>query len=76
MNVSLTIVMTFKTIAGNKISLSIVDPRDDLTEQEIKDVMELIITKDIFAPNGAPLVEAVEAKIVKTNTTPYDLVIG
>ncbi|RDY27421.1 DUF2922 domain-containing protein [Romboutsia weinsteinii] len=76
MNVSLKLMMTFRTTAGNKVSLSVDDPRSDLNEQEIKDAMELIITKDIFAPNGATLTEAVEAKVVRTDTTGYDLVIG
>ena len=76
MDVLLKLMMTFRTTAGNKVSLSIDDPRSDLSEQEIKDAMELIITKDVFAPNGATLTEAVEAKVVRTDTTAYDLVIG
>ena len=41
----------------------------------IKAVMDLIVAKNIFAPNGANLVEAFEATVV-TDTTSYDLVIG
>ena len=73
MNVSLKLVMTFKTTAGNKISLTVADPRSDVTEQEIKDAMEVIVTNNVFAPNGAELVEALEARVVKTDTTDYDL---
>ncbi|RDY26573.1 DUF2922 domain-containing protein, partial [Romboutsia weinsteinii] len=59
--------------AGNKVSLTVADPRSDVTEQEIKDAMEVIVTNNIFAPNGSELVEALEARVVKTDTTDYDL---
>ena len=34
---------------------------------------ELFMMKNIFAPNGADIVSAVEAKVVITDTTAYDL---
>ena len=49
------------------------DPREDITEGEIKSAMDLIVSKNIFAPNGGDIVQAVEAKVVVTDTTPYDL---
>lgn len=70
------LVMTFKNTDDGKVSLSVDDPRDDVTEAEIKAVMDLVVSKNIFAPNGMDLVAAVEAKVVVTDTTPYDLVIG
>ncbi len=70
------LLMTFADGDGKKISLSVDDPRVDITEAEIKSVMDLVLAKNIFSPNGLNLVAAVEAKIVVTDTTPYDLVIG
>ena len=35
--------------------------------------MDLVVSKNIFAPNGEDIVEAVKAKVVITDTTPYDL---
>ena len=75
MNVSLKLVMTFKTTAGNKVSITVADPRTDVSEQEIKDAMEVIVNNNIFAPNGSDLVEALDARVVRTNTTDYDLVV-
>ena len=69
------LVMTFKTTDDKKISLSIDDPREDLLESEIKSAMDLVIAKNIFAPNGDDIVQAVNAKVVVTDTTPYDLVL-
>ena len=62
------LVMTFKTTDDKKVSLSVDNPRE-----EIKDAMDLVVSKNIFAPNGADIVSAVEAKVVVTDTTAYDL---
>ena len=67
------LVMTFKTTDDKKVSLSVDNPREDITESEIKDAMDLVVSKNIFAPNGADIVSAVVAKVVVTDTTAYDL---
>ena len=74
-NLNKRLVMTFKTTDDKSVSLTIDDPREDLTEEEIKDAMELVVSKNIFAPGGADIVSAVSAKVVVTDTTPYDLVL-
>ena len=67
------LLMTFKTSDDKKVSLSVDNPREDITESEIKDAMDLVVSKNIFAPNGADIISAVEAKVVVTDTTAYDL---
>ena len=67
--------MTFKTTDDKKVSLSVDNPREDITESEIKDAMDLVVSKNIFAPNGGDIVATVEAKVVVTDTTEYDLVL-
>ena len=62
MEESKKLVMTFKNEVGKEVSISIEDPKDDLTEQQIKTAMELIVEKNIFKKNNYA-------------TTPYDLVI-
>ena len=69
------LMMTFKTSADKNISLSIDNPRDDINETEIKSAMDLVVEKNIFAPNGSDIVATVEAKVVVTDTTEYDLVL-
>lgn len=76
MNTEIRLLMTFVTDAGKTISLYVLDPRTNITESEIKAVMELIVEKNIFAPGGADIVSAKEAKIVRTQTTEYDLVVA
>ncbi|MGL5715828.1 MAG: DUF2922 domain-containing protein [Paraclostridium sp.] len=70
------LVMAFADEDNNRVSLTIEDPKSDLLEIEIKDFMEMVVAKNVFAPNGVALVSALEAKIVVTDTTPFDLVIG
>ena len=69
------LVMVFKNSVGKNVSISIDDPKDNITETEIKTTMELIVEKNIFKKNDYAFVEAVEAKIFTTDTTEYDLVL-
>ena len=74
MELNRKLVMTFKTTDDKKVSLTVDNPREDLTEEEVKSAMELINEKNIFAPGGADLASLVSAKVVETDTTNYDLV--
>ena len=74
MELNRKLVMTFKTTDDKKVSLTVDNPREDLTEEEVKTAMELIKEKNIFAPVGADLASLVSAKVVETDTTNYDLV--
>ena len=69
------LVMVFKNSVGKNVRITIDDPKDNITETEIKTTMELIVEKNIFKKNDYAFVEAVEAKIVTTDTTEYDLVL-
>ena len=73
MELNKKLVMTFKTTEDKKVSISVDNPREDLSEDEIKTAMELIIDKSIFSPNGEELAALVSAKVVQTDTTNYDL---
>lgn len=74
MELNKKLIMTFKTTDDKKVSLTVDNPREDLTEEEVKTAMELIKEKNIFAPGGADLASLVSAKVVETDTTNYDLV--
>ena len=69
------LVLVFKNSIGKEVTFTIVDPKDALTEAEIKAAMDLIVEKNIFKKNNYDLVEAVEARIVNTQTQEYDLVV-
>lgn len=74
--IEVKLLMTFMTQFGRKVSLFVTDPRQDITEAEIKSVMDLIVEKNIFAPSGEDIISAKEAKIVQTETTEFDLVVA
>ena len=74
METVLKLVMTFENEDAGKVNLSIVDPREDVSEEEIRQAMELVVEKDIFEPNGLSLAKPLYAKIVNTETTEFDLV--
>ena len=74
METVLKLVMTFENEDAGKVNLSIVDPRGDISEQEIREAMELVVEKGIFETNGLSLVKPLYAKIVNTETTEFDLV--
>ena len=67
------LLMTFKNTLGNTFTLTIDDPSDDLTEQNIIDAMNLIKEKNIFLPKGYEIAQCVSAKVVASDTTEYDL---
>ena len=75
MNVTKKLLMTIKTDEDKNVSISVEDPKQNLTESEILEAMNLIIEKDVFMPNGEALVEKVGAKVVETETQEYDLVL-
>lgn len=75
-NIETRLLMVFATTLGRKVSLFVSDPKEDITEAEIKEAMDQIVAKNVFAPRfGEELEAAIEAKVVQTATTGYDLVI-
>ncbi len=74
MNTKTRLLMSFKSDLDKTVSISVDDPRDDIQENEIKQCMQLILDKNIFSISGAPLVSMVDAKVVTTDTTEFDLV--
>ncbi|MDB8802089.1 DUF2922 domain-containing protein [Romboutsia sp. 1001216sp1] len=75
MEIKKKLVMTFKTSNGKNFSLSVDDPRENLTESEIKSAMTLVLSKGVFVVNGEELAALVDSKVVQTDTTEYDLVV-
>ena len=53
------LVMSFLTSEDKKVSLTVDNPREDINETEIKSAMDLVVEKNIFAPNGSDIVATV-----------------
>lgn len=57
--------LIFKNVAGKNARLSIQNPKEDLTTQEVEALMNDIIDKNVFETSGGDLVEIVGARIVQ-----------
>ncbi len=60
------LVMSFKTAEGSTTSLTVDQPKDTVTDVEVRAVMENIITKNIFNTNSGDLTEVKSAQIITT----------
>jgi hypothetical protein len=68
-----TLRMVFRNEAGSNFTLSLDNPRNNLTTAEIETVMDSIITKNIFLTPGGPLVAKQDIKIIdRTTNDMYD----
>lgn len=56
--------MTFRNEQGNRFTLSVLGPRNDLDPLEVQEAMEAIVTNNIFTSNGGDLVEVLGARLV------------
>lgn len=65
--------LNFKREDGRTSRITVNNARDDLTGAEVKTVMDGIVAKDIFAPNGISLVAVEGATIVTTQEEELDL---
>ena len=52
------LVMVFKNSVGKNVTISIEDPKDNLTEEQIKTAMDLIVEKNVFKKNDYALASA------------------
>ncbi|MDW5299655.1 MAG: DUF2922 domain-containing protein [Sedimentibacter sp.] len=60
------LVMAFVTALGATSSMTIDDPKDALTEAEVRTVMESIIAQNVFNTSKGDLTEIKSAEIITT----------
>ena len=61
------LVLTFVTSAGNRTSLSLDDPKDELEEAGVRTAMQNIIDADVFEKTSGEGLSAIKgAKVVET----------
>jgi hypothetical protein len=61
--------MTFLNQGNKNVTLSLDNPRDDVTAAEVQAAMDLIIARNIFTSTSGDLVSKVNARIIDTTTT-------
>ncbi|WP_392486829.1 DUF2922 domain-containing protein [Haloimpatiens sp. FM7315] len=66
------LVMQFMDESKKKVSLRLKDVKNDVSEKEISDLMDLIIQKNIFIFGSGDLKSKVKAEIVSTNVEEFE----
>lgn len=66
---SKVLVMAFRNEEGQAFRLRLRYPRENLSSEEVAQVMDLILARNVFATSGGDLVEKIGAQIVETNAT-------
>ncbi len=59
-----TLQMVFVSELGRNVTISVVDPRDDVTAEQVSAVMADILTHNTFIVAGARLIRAAGARVV------------
>ncbi|MDP3058102.1 MAG: DUF2922 domain-containing protein [bacterium] len=56
--------MLFVNEAGKTVTVSIINPKDALTEAQVQATMQTIVTKNVFVTSGGALASASGARVV------------
>jgi hypothetical protein len=67
-NMSKKLSMSFTTSLGGTASYTLDAPKDELTEEEVRTVMQIIITDNLFDTTNGDLSEVKAAEVVTTLT--------
>lgn len=68
-----TLELIFETAAGKNVTLSIDDPRENLTNEELQTSMQTIIAQNVFEVEGSPLASAKNARVIDRNVVEYEV---
>ena len=58
-----TLEMVFRNESGKSVTVSLLEPKDNLTLAEVNTVMQDVISKNIFSTTTGDLVQIIEARI-------------
>lgn len=65
--------MVFRTAGGSRRTISVSDPKEDLSGAQVQAAMETLISKNIFSNSDGDLVEILEARTVTTTVNEIEL---
>lgn len=60
--------MTFLDSGGSPFNITLQNPKDNITAQDIISVMDLILQKNIFQGKNGDLMSKYDARIIETNS--------
>lgn len=68
-----SLLMTFINASGDKVNLSILGVKQDITEPQVSTLMDTIIAKDVFLSKGGSLASKYGAQLTQRQTTKFSL---
>lgn len=71
MEYSLT--MTFMSSTNTKVSITVSDVKEDLTQAQIETLMDTLIDKNVFSTKSGDLATKYGASVTKKQVTKYEL---
>lgn len=64
-----TLQLVFSTEEGSTVSMSLTNPVEPVVAQDVENVMDLIVLKDIFLTNSGAITGKVRATLIARDTT-------
>lgn len=68
-----TLSMTFLTETNEKYSLSISGVKDNITEENVSNLMDIILANDIFVSKKGAIVSKHSAKLTERQVTSFEI---
>ena len=65
--------MVFERADGKKSTISVSDANPAVTATELNSAMDLILAKNVFAPDNNELVKKVSGKLISTTTQDFEM---
>ncbi|PKM60600.1 MAG: DUF2922 domain-containing protein [Firmicutes bacterium HGW-Firmicutes-4] len=67
--------MVFQRADGKNATISVSDADPAVTETELNTAMDLILAKNVFAPDSIELVKKVSGKLISTTTQDFEMTV-
>jgi hypothetical protein len=68
-----TLELIFETAAGKVVTLSVEEPRENVTSAQLLAGMQSIIAQNVFEVEGSPFALAKGARVIERNIAAYEL---
>lgn len=73
MEKELYLVLSFKNAGGSITKITLKNIKEDVTEEEVQNLMEKIVTANIFVSKWGDLVSKVKGEIVEKTTESFEM---
>lgn len=70
---SVNLQLIFRTAGGSRKTISVENPKEDLTDAQVQGAMDTIVAKNIFQTADGDLVAVIDARKVTTEITDFNI---